>query len=62
MPDNVEYFSDPMVPVKGYKQNVFNKSKRIIGTSLGYGLEIIFELAFGKMLQDAHNSLMDARV
>ena len=51
-----------MVQLKGYKRNVFNESKCIIGTPLGYGLGTIFELAFGKTLQDAHNSLMDACV
>ncbi len=60
MPDNVEYFSDPMVPLKGYKQSIFNESKCIIGTPLGYGLGTIFKSEFGKMLQDAHNSLMDS--
>jgi hypothetical protein len=60
MPDNMEIFSNPMVPLKGYKRNVFNESKHVIGTPLRYGLGTIFELAFGKMLQDTHNSLMDA--
>jgi hypothetical protein len=60
MPDNVEYFSDSIVPIKAYRRIVFNKSKHAIRTLLGYGFGTIFELAFGKTLQDAHNSLIDA--
>lgn len=61
MPRWVKYFGDPMVAIKVYKRNRFNNSKRKAEVPEGYGLGLVYEVIFGQELDNAHNSLVDAR-
>ena len=61
MPQWVKYFGDPMVAIKEYKRNQFNNTKRKPNVLEGCGLGLVYEIIFGQPLDNAHNSLVDAK-
>jgi hypothetical protein len=60
LPRWTEYFCDPAQVIQHYNSCQLNDSKRGQKPQ-GYGLEVVYSVAFGKELDGGRNSLTDAR-
>ena len=61
MPHGIIYFGDPMTAIGGYKMNIYNNKWRTNGIPKGYGLSMVYEIIFREKMDNAHDSIMDAR-
>lgn len=58
MPRGVEcFFADHMLAISKYKRNALHEAKREEDVAVGYGLGVVYEIAYGESIMNAHSSL-----